>query len=903
MSKKWHSKPIADVFFETRSKEIGLTKKEAARRFKKDGPNLLPQEKPYSKIQLFFSQFNNPLIYFLLIIVLISFVLKHYFDSIFIIIVLMINTTIGFYQEYRANESLSLLKKMMKIKARVFRNSNEREINSERLVVGDVIILRTGDRVPADGRIIKSKRLKMNEASLTGESQAVDKQAVDNLHKNTPISERTNMVFMGTIVEEGRALVVIVATGINTEMGKIVALLKETKERNTPFQRQINSLAKIAGLFILSVIFVIVVVGTLTGKPFTDIFVTALALAVSAIPEGLPPAITVVLVLGMRRIFNQNGLVKRLVAAETLGGVTVICTDKTGTLTEGKMQVSHVLTSTKELMGNDFDGFIKDENIEGAESYILALKIATLANDSYVENPEEELEQWIVRGRSTETALLLAGMHLGLNKKKLEKQYPILDRISFESENKFTATFHRIEKNKSALYVVGAPEEIIARSVNLDIDGRKVKLGTEEANKLIDKLEVLTKKGLRVLACAYRNYDAQTEYKNLIDLVDGLSLVGFIALKDPLRQDAKESILTTKKAGIRTVIVTGDHKLTAKTIAEEIGIAATKDKIIEGKELEIMSDEELREKSKYVTIYARVSPYHKLRIVRALQYNDEVVAMFGDGVNDAPALKTADIGVAVGSGTDVAKEVADLVLIDDNFKTILKAIEQGRVIFENIRKLFIYMVSDDFAELVLFLGCMVVGSPLPLIPAQILWINLVVNGFPDIALTAEQEIEGMMEEKPRDPKESMLNKPMKKWMTSLFFISGLAAFFFFFTLWKFTGDLGLAQTMTFVLLCLDPLVLVFSIRSLKKTMFRRDIFSNWYLTGAVIIALFLILVAVYIPPLQKILATQPLGISAWVTIICFSFIEILLIEFYKQKYFITNNQKVVIKKLKTWKDL
>jgi len=896
MHKNWHAISLEEVFIRTKSRKSGLTKLEVAKNFKEFGQNALPQEKPYSKIRLLLGQFHSPLMYIMLVTVVISFLLKHYSDTIFIIIVLLINIIVGFYQENKANRSLLALRKMVKIKARVWRDGHEKEIDSEELVIGDVVFLRAGDKVPADGRIIESKNLKINEASLTGESQAVEKKSIDTILETTPLPERINMVFMGTVVEEGRATMTIVETGINTQIGEIVSLLKKTKERKTPLQQKIAKLSKITGAFILFIIFAIIIIGYFTEKSFADIFVVSLALAVSAIPEGLLPAITVILALGMRRIFKQNGLVRKLSATETLGSVTVICTDKTGTLTEGKMQVSHILTSTRELMNDHLNGLARGENANGVESHISALKIATLANEAFVENPEAELQEWVVRGRSTEQALLLAGMQSGLNKGELEKQYPILDRINFESDYKFAATFHRKNENQNMLYVIGAPEEIITRSIDLDIDGKKEKLGTVEADKLIKKLETLTQKGLRVLACAHKDYNTGMKYKNLIELVNGLSLVGFIALKDPLRQDAKESIAITKKAGIRTVIVTGDHKFTAKAIAEEIGLEARNENIIEGKELETISDDELKEKAKHISIYARVSPRHKLRIVYALQSNGEVVAMLGDGVNDAPALKSADIGIAVGSGTDVAKEVADLVLLDDNFKTVVKAVEQGRVIFGNIRKVFVYLVADDFSELFLFLTSMAMGFPLPLLPAQILWINLVEDGFPDIALTTEQETKGVMDEKPRNPKEPILNKPLKLWMTAIFFITGLAAFLSFFSLWKLTGDLHKARTIVFALMCIDSLIFAFSVRSFKKTIFRKDIFSNRYLVGAVVISLIFLAGAIYFSPLQKLLATQSLDINEWLVILSISLVEIVLIEFFKKIIFRTksiNTERII----------
>ncbi|MDO8524164.1 MAG: HAD-IC family P-type ATPase [bacterium] len=869
----------------------GLTSQEADFRLQKNGKNVLPSPKPHSKIKLFLSQFNSPLMYVLLIAVVISFFSKHFSDTIFIIVVLFINTTVGFYQENKANNSLAALKKMVKIKAKVLRDGNEKEIDSENLVEGDVVILKMGDKVPADGRVIESKNLKINEASLTGESKAVKKDEGAKVPENSPLAEQINMAFMGTIIEEGEGKIMVTGTGLNTEIGKIVGLLRETKERKTPLQKKILTLSKQTAVFIIAIIITIILIGYFTEKSFNDILVASLALAVSAIPEGLLPAITVILTLGMRRIFKQKGLVRKLIATETLGSVTVICTDKTGTLTEGKMQVSHVFTSTKELLSSNFKNIFKNNNSNGIESHILALKIASLVNEAFVENPDQELEKWIVRGRPTDQALLMAGMQAGIYKEELETQYPVLDRINFESGAKYAVTYHKFGNKKNILYALGAPEIIIEHSAFLDIDGKKKKLSPIELKKLFLKVNTLTEKGLRVLACCYKVYPCSTKYENLLELREKMVLVGFVAIKDPLRVDAAESIEITKKAGIRTILITGDHKLTAKAIALEIGLHAEKENILEGKEIDLLSDDDLKEKVKLISIYARVSPSHKLRIVRALQNNGEVVAMVGDGVNDAPALKIADIGISLGSGTDVAKEVADLVLLDNNFRTIIKAIEQGRVVFGNIRKVFTYLVADDFSELFLFLGCMVMGFPLPLLPAQILWINLVEDGFPDIALTTEQETKGIMDEPPRSPKEPILNKPLKKWMVCIFLISGLAAFFAFLFFWKSSGQIEKARSMTFALMCLDSLVFAFSVRSFKRTIFRKDIFSNRYLVFGVALGLILLLGAVYFPPLQKLLATQPLSGFEWLIILGISLVEIILIEIVKKRIFSYNKIK------------
>jgi Ca2+-transporting ATPase len=549
MEKNWHSISLKEVFALTVSAPGGLTAAQAEKRKKTEGPNALPQEKPYSRVRLFLRQFESPLVYILLITAGISSFLTHYSDTLFILAVLFINTTVGFYQENKANRSLIALKQMVRITARVLRDGRLKEVDSEDLVVGDVAVLRSGDKVPADGRIIESVGLYVNESSLTGESLAVEKKPFDALDSDTPLPERGNMVFMGSIAEEGRAKVLVTATGLATEIGEIASLLKETKELRTPLQQKIAALSRITALFILSVIGLIIVVGSIRGESFGDIFTASLALAVSAIPEGLLPGITVILVLGMRRILKQNGLVRRLAATETLGSVTVICTDKTGTLTEGSMRVSRIVTSKGELTGE-------------------ALKIAVLSSEAFVENPDAESGTLVLRGRPTEQAILRAGLEAGLDKLELEKRCPALDRISFDSNLKYAATLHRINDHINSLYVVGAPEEIISRAVDIDHGGTRLAFGTPEADALMQEFKSSTREGLRVLAVAKKDHEASKPYHDLKELLDGLTLVGFIALKDPLRPDARASIKITKQAGIRTVIITGDHRLTARAVAQ-----------------------------------------------------------------------------------------------------------------------------------------------------------------------------------------------------------------------------------------------------------------------------------------------------------------------------------------------
>ncbi|MBN2094169.1 MAG: HAD-IC family P-type ATPase [Candidatus Zambryskibacteria bacterium] len=881
MKKPWHLLELSEVFAETESSTQGISSDSIPERIKKFGKNILPEEKPLSVIYLFFSQFHNPLIYILLAAFGVSLYLDHFSDAIFIIIVLLINTTVGFYQEYKADRSIAALKKVVNISARVIRDGNLREINSTDLVKGDVFLIKAGDKIPADACIIESKNLKVNEASLTGEWIAEEKKE-GTLEADTPLGDRTNMLFMGTLVEEGTGKAVIVETGVYTVVGDIVSLIRETSERKTPLQKKLSKLSKIAGAFVMIIIALVTVIGIFRGQSFSEIFIASLALAVSAVPAGLLPAITVILVLGMNRILKQRGLVRKLVANETLGSVTVICTDKTGTLTEGKMQVSHILASEDELFADSFG--ISPIEAKEAETHIMTLKAALLTSEAFIENPDDELDKWIVRGRSTEQALLLAAANAGLEQRALNEEYTVLEEIPFDSSNKYAVSVRSTNEDERFLYVTGAPEIILNKSSRFECN-KQIILDEEKNKTLIGKLDNLATKGLRVVACAYRKIDEVDNLDDLNKLLNNLTFLGFIALRDPLRKETKQSIAETEKAGIRTVIITGDHQYTALAVATEIGLRASPGTILTGREIEEIDEDQLKEKAKTVNIYARVSPNHKLKIIQALQAEKQVVAMIGDGVNDAPALKAADVGVTVGSGTDVAKEVADIVLLDSNFKTIVKAVEQGRVVFENIKKVFVYLLIDDFSEIFIFLVAMILGLPIPLVAAQILWINLVEDGLPDIALTTEQETEGVMNEKPRDPKESILSKPMRKWMTVIFFVAGLSAFLLFFFTLKITGSVEKARVMAFTLMCLDSMFFALSVRSFKRPLWRKDILSNKILDGAILIGILLLLSAIYLPPLQKLLSTSPLVLFEWFIIVILVIMEITFIEIAKKLSF------------------
>lgn len=872
----WCSYEIEDIFVRVNSSLSGLPTEEAAKRLAQYGKNILPVETSRSTWKLILAQFANPLMYLMALAVAVSLYLSNLVEGVFILIVMVSNALVGFYQEHKANKSLQALKSMIRLRARVLRDNIEVEIGVEDIVPGDILILRAGDKIPADGRIIEAREFRVNEASLTGEAKPIEKTAA-TIAIAAQIADQTNMVFMGTFVETGSANILILETGVRTQYGDIVTMLKETPEEQTPLQLAVISLSKFIGIFISIVISALIIEGYLAGQSFPTIFETALALFVSAIPEGLLPAITIILVLGMRRILHQRGLVRRLAATETLGSVTVICTDKTGTLTEGKMEAESILTA---------DGTFPVTATSSAltsTAGALIINGSVLATDAYIENPLAEYEELVVRGNFTEQALLRMAYTFGVKKHELEQTNVLTDTLFFSSERKYSASLRQVGEQKT-LYVVGAFEKMSEYLTTVLVGEETQLLHEPSYHALIDKKDEAVKAGYRVLAFAYRTVSG--EHNSIAALLnEGLTLAGFVTIIDPIRDDVPEAFVETRQAGVKTVIVTGDHKFTARAVAEKIGLAIADEDILEGVDIEAMDDGQLREHVKTVLLYARVSPRHKLRIVQALQENGEVVAMFGDGVNDAPALKAADIGVAVETQVVATQEVADIVLLDGGFNTIIKSIEQGRIIFSNIRKIFLYLITQDFSQFFIFIASILFGLPLPLSAAQLLLINLVESGLPDLALTTEQEKEGIMNEPPRKKTESILNQPVRQFMISVFIISGLSAFLFYVLLLQLIPDPHKVRTMIMVLFSLESLFLAFSMRSFTKRIFRNDIFSNRILVAAVIISLGMVLCTVYVPALQKILITVPLQISDWGLIISVNLIIIILVDGIKLRLF------------------
>lgn len=894
MIKRWHSISSKKILKELGTSLDGLSEDEAKKRHQRFGLNKLPEEKPYSNIKLLLRQFQSPLIFILLIAGIITFFLKDYTDMIIIFGAVILNTIVGYFQENKASQALSKLKKILEVKAIVFRDGNEKEILQEELVPGDIVLLKPGNKVPADGRLIEARDLKVNEVVLTGEWLPAEK-ITDVLPEDTSLADRDNMVYMATVVESGRGKAVVTETGLRTEIGKVAQMVEEAKEEKTPYQKKLAHFSKIVGIIITVMCFGIFIEGMLTGGEFVEMFTTAVAVAVAAIPEGLPVAMTVILSLGMQRILKRKGLVRKLASAETLGSTSIICTDKTATLTEGKMRVAGIYTGSKELL-SDGKKYLEKINKDGKESHIQALKIATLCSEAFIENPDDPLEEWVVRGRPTDRALLLAGIQAGLSKKELEKGQPKIDEIPFDPVYKYSATLHEFSKKEYILYILGAPELVLQMSKYIELDGKQERISERKLSELNKKFEDLTSKGLRVLGTAYKKIRKEKTLKvdgkkgfiekNLEEIV----FVGFIALHDPLRPEVKEAIKICQQAGMRPIIVTGDHKLTAKAIARELGLPAEEKNIIEGKELEKLSDEEFEKRLKDIEIYARVEPHQKLRIIKAWQKRGEVVAMTGDGINDAPALKQADIGLALGSGTDVAKEVSDLVLLTDNFSVIVAAVEEGRAIIDNIRKVITYLLSDSFTEMILIGVSLLFDWPLPITAAQILWVNLIEDGLPNIALAFEPKEKDLMKQKPQGHDIPLLTKEMKVLILIIGLITDVFLLGLFFWLLKYSGyGISHIRSIIFAGLAIDSLFYVFSCKSLRKNLWQINLFSNKFLLFACILGVIALLAALYLPILQTLLKTEPLSLFDWELILGLGFINLILIEATKW-YFISRKE-------------
>jgi P-type Ca2+ transporter type 2C len=866
-----------EVLQEFHSSSRGLSQKEVSHRVQKYGCNKLPESKKLSILSLFFGQFKNPLIYILFFALIISFATKHYTDGWIIFAIVMLSTTVGFLQEYKANNSLSQLKELIKYKAKVIREGKEMIVGQEELVPGDFILLTPGDKVPADARILEAKNLEVIESYLTGESMPVEKNN-KVMKENTAMADRRNMVYLGTVISRGVGKALVTATGINTEIGHIASLVHETEENTTPLQKQIIGFGKVIGIILVIVNMAIFSLGLLMGKPLFEMFLTSVAMLVAGVPEGLLPAMTIILAIGMQRLAKQKGLVRKMLATETLGSVSVICSDKTGTLTQGEMRVVEIITEVKKIShnGESFSEFIEPD---GDASHITALKIGLLCNNAIVENPDDEIHNWNIVGNPTEKALLLAGRSAGLHKETLERKLPRITELPFESEKKYMVTGHKFRNEQFVAYIKGALERILPFMSFIDIEGQTERMTELKKRKIQKQCDDLTSVGLRVIAVGYKvgKYQEQDDLKDFV-------FVGLIAIKDPLRPEVKETIELCKSAGIRPVIITGDHKLTAIAIVKDMGINVSEKNVMDGVELDNISEKKLKSIINKIIIFARVEPRHKIRIVSALQKNGEIVAMTGDGINDTPALKKADIGVAVGSGTDIAKETADLVLLDDNFKTIVIAIKQGRGTFENIRKVTLYLISSSFTEVILIGLSLLFGLPLALLPVQILWMKMLEEPLPAMSLAFDQVNKNVMLKPPRKKDEAILNNNIKKLLVLFIVISNTLLFGIFYYFWETTENTALAQTIAFVGVGIASRFYIFSIRELTKPIISYNPFQNQFVNWSTVFGFLMTILAVYLPFLNAILHTVPLGVHEWTILFAYAIISLIVYEIGKMLF-------------------
>ncbi len=866
-SKTFHNLSAEGAFGIFNSGQNGLSDVQVSDQLKIYGKNELPKDKPFSVFKLLIRQFNNPLAFVLLFAMVLSFFLKHFSDGMIIALVVFVSGMVGFMQELKANKALSELSSIVKYKARVVRGGVLSIIDQADIVPGDLIDICPGDIIPADARLVLSHNLKINESVLTGEALPSIK-TVDALTIETTLADRDNMVFQGTSVSEGVGRAVVVATGKDTEMGKIASLIKETDEVITPLQKQVQNFAKWLSAFLVAANVAIFAIGVILGRPFFEMFMISVAVVVSAVPAALAPAMSIVLALGMQKLIKKRGLVRQIISAETLGAVSVICTDKTGTLTEGEMSVEKIITAEHEIE----IGKKKAVDLIGTTKKVL--EICVISNDAVIDSKDTASKDLSVVGNMTDRSMLLAGDIYGMRRKDLEKAEKRLHELPFSSDAKIMATLHEGQQG-NVIYVKGAPEKIFAKTEYVLQGGQEKRIDKEFIEFIDDKIAKLTSAGQRILAVAYQ----QTKKKKISNNdLSSLVFVGLVVIKDKIRHDAAEAVALCHKAGVKAVMITGDHANTALAIANEAGINANSEQVITGIEIDELDEDLLAERLKNTLVYARVEPRHKLKIVSFLQNNDEVVAMTGDGINDAPALKKADIGVAMGNGTDVSKEVADLVLLDSSFMTIVEAIKQGRTTFANIRKVLVYLFTDCFQEMVVIGSAVLFGWPLPITPVQILWIKLVESPLPATSLSFEESNHDVLLDKPRGRKEQLLTGKLKFNIAFYAFVMDVIALSVFYYYWKSTGDVDKARTLVFVALGMSTLFNIYNIRSLGESVFKVNPFKNRFLVFATIIGFLLFLLAVYSKFMNGILNTVPLGVSDWFVISLYSVASLLVFE-------------------------
>lgn len=876
----YHELSVLEVQRLFTANERGLDSVIAKERIKAYGLNRLPGSFKLSTLALFFRQFKNPLVYILLVALVISVLTSHWVDAIIVAVVIYVSSVIGFFQEYKAGLALKRLNSLIHYNVKVLRDGKPISLSHEQVVPGDVILISSGDKIPADARLLEVSYFSTIEAPLTGESLPVAKQ-IEALSQNTPLAERTNMIYAGTMAAGGNATAIVTATGAHTELGKIAAMVRFAEDEQTPLQVQLVVFGRWLGIVLLIINTGIFVIGITTGIPLLEMLMTMVAVVVSAVPEGLIPAMTIILTVGMSKLAKKRGLVRKLIAAETLGSVTVVCADKTGTLTRGEMRVETVITHDAVLTKQS-----KTEVLHPSVKKVL--EIGVMCNAGILSDEKGVIK---LSGNPTDKALLFAGHECGIDRDSLLSQLPVLEALPFGPEHKFMATLHASpEKQRLKLiYTKGAPEKVLSFSEFYYSKGTILPMREENVIKIKNAYEELTSQGLRVIGVGFKNiYERGVRPLTLNDMKDFV-FTGLVAFRDPLRPEVASAVQQCRKAGIRTVMITGDHKQTAATIANELNMQVLDSEVVEGSDLDKLSDKQLSTRLANIKVFARVEPRHKSRIVSALQQNGEVVAMTGDGVNDSPAMKKSNIGVAMGSGTDISKGVADLVLLDDNFNTIVEAVRRGRIIFDNIRKVMLFLLTDAFSTMVLVGGAVLLGLPLPLLPAQILWMKLAESSLPAMALAFDEIDEGLMKRKPRKKDEPLISYEMKKLIVFYALIMDTLLFVIFYYFWKNSGNLEFARTVTFVALGMNNFFYIFSIRGFRVPVHKLNPVNNKFLLATLVLGMSMILIAVYVPAFNDMLQTIPLGLREWQILITYAVLSIVVYEIGKRLTIARNN--------------
>ncbi|MDK0630096.1 calcium-transporting P-type ATPase, PMR1-type [Clostridium perfringens] len=863
----WYKKSKNEILQELDVDEKnGLSSTEALRRLEKYGKNKLETKKKKTLFKQFLSQLKDVMIYILIIAAIISAFLGEISDALIILLVIIINAVIGVIQESKAEKALDALKELSTPKALVKRDGSLKEILSEDIVPGDIVIIDAGRYIPGDLRLIDTANLKIEESAFTGESVPSEKDASFLPDKEIPIGDQNNMAFMSTLATYGRGVGVVVGTGMNTEIGKIAKMIEQEENDETPLQKKLSELGKILGFLAVGICILIFIISFFQGRDLLEMFLTSISLAVAAIPEGLPAIVAIVLALGVQRMVKKNAIIRKLPAVETLGSVSIICSDKTGTLTQNKMTVTTVYTNDSYIKESEF-------NLNDNESKLL-VDCMVLCNDATYSEKSQT-------GDPTEIALLESPFKLNILKEKLEKEFKRIDEIPFDSDRKLMTTVNLVDDKKARVFTKGALDSILSICNKISVNGKLVDFSKEYKAKVLENSNIMSDKALRVLAFAYK--DISKENIVLDSLEKDLVFIGMVGMIDPPRLEVKDSIKLCKSAGITPVMITGDYKNTAFAIANELGIAEDISQAITGHEIDKFKEEEFNEKIINYRVFARVSPEHKVKIVKAFKSHGNIVSMTGDGVNDAPSLKAADIGVAMGiTGTDVSKGASDMILTDDNFSTIVSAVEEGRKIYLNIKKSIVFLLSCNLGEILTLFTAILLNWNSPLQPIHILWVNLITDSFPALSLGVDKTKEDVMNNPPRNPKESIFVKSDKvQLIINGVLIGGITLFAFKLGERLYADSLIHAQTMAFVVLSVSQLFLSLSLRSNTKSAFSLGLFSNKYLVYSILLGIFLQVIIISISFIANIFKVTPLLLYDWIVVILVSLIPFAINEILK----------------------